>query len=239
MKAGWPCNNHEFPDEESERKEMDPALLLTGFVKSKKNKKLGTLFDKGSTDHYILKEVAERQNFRGTPVELVVDGIGGTKTNVDTMLYQVTLVDNSGGRHVVMCYGMDKICDLEETVDQEKYESVVAKFKISPDSVKRPKKIEMLLGVREPWLHPKEVKQIDNMALHQGIFGKVLGGSDKDLKEKARVFRPQQVHLSTACKAALEVINEVTCTNMSSTERKFIDYFKEENIGIDLSLIHI
>ena len=73
MKSGWSCNSQDFSDGKSEKEEMAPALLLTGFVKSQKSRKLGTLFDPGSTDHYILNEVAEQQNFRGTPVELVVD----------------------------------------------------------------------------------------------------------------------------------------------------------------------
>ena len=88
---------------------MDPVLLLTGFVRSINKRKFGTIYDPGSTDHFILSEIGEKMRYKSTPCTLLVDGIAGAKVEKKTALYQVPIIDKFGEHHIAMAYGLDKI----------------------------------------------------------------------------------------------------------------------------------
>ena len=58
-----------------------PTLLFTTFVKSK-GRKVRTIIDNGSPDHYVLNKMARRMKLRGVLIDLVSGSFGGHETKV-------------------------------------------------------------------------------------------------------------------------------------------------------------
>ena len=69
--------------------------------------RFGTLLYNCSTDHYITNAMARKHKFVGEEVELLVEGIGGETTKVESKIYQVPIKEKSGEVHFIECYGMD------------------------------------------------------------------------------------------------------------------------------------
>ena len=88
---------------------MPPVMLYTLYVKSENGCRLGSLIDNGSTDDYVTHKAAKKLGLVGQPVDLVTEGFGGTEVMIQTSVYQVPIYDKFGKRHLLSCYGTDKI----------------------------------------------------------------------------------------------------------------------------------
>ena len=97
------------PSGNEHQTELAPTLLYTTFVRTNGNRKLGTLIDNGSTDDYVLNQVAKKMKLQGHPVELITEGFGGVETKIQTNLYYVPIYDKKGRLHQLPCYGTDMI----------------------------------------------------------------------------------------------------------------------------------
>ena len=84
--------------------------------------------------------------------------------------------------------------------------------------------------------HPSPIKVLGDMTLYEGRYGKVFGGSDPDLKFTPyqrsypamvmEVDRRMTQTMRTAVKSA-------TCISSVKSEKDFLDYFKQDNIGVE------
>ena len=185
---------------------------------------------------------AKKSNFPGEDVELLVEGMGGKETFYRTKIYQVPVFDKNGKRIDIPCYGMDEISSVAPPPESSSYSRLCEKFGIQPCEVKRPEKIDLLLSMRQNFLHPEPIQTDDRMKLYDGRMGKVFGGSDPDLdftpykmSYPLSVQLVQQANLSIMhCTQALRtVVKEVAYTATARTEKEFLEYFKEENIGVE------
>ena len=94
----------------------------------------------------------------------------------------------------------------------------------------------MLLSMRCSSHHPSPVKVLDEMTLYDGIYGKVFGGADPKLK-----FTPYQKSYPTTVIEVDQRITQIMKTAVKSatlissakSEKEFLDYFKEDNIGVE------
>ena len=85
------------------------------------------------------------------------------------------------------CYGLDKISSTAPPPDKKSYKVMCKKFGITPEEVQKPKEIDVLISMRNSSHHPSPVKVLGDMTLYEGMYGKVFGGCDPDLK-----FTPYQ-----------------------------------------------
>ena len=218
-----------------------PVMVQTGYVTGEFGDKHGAMFDLCSTDDYVTHDCAIRHGFPGVDVELIVEGIAGTEVKIDTKLYTVILVDNTGVRHELPCYGLEKISSIAAPPEKKQYRTLCAKFGVKPEDVKRPKKIDILISMRQNHLHPTPLKTVGDMKLYKGVFGLVFGGSDPELEiSPSQLFQPAstivslsspiQKHQNHTMRA---VVRQATYTNSAKADRDFLDYFKEENIGTE------
>ena len=136
-----------------------PATLYT--------RGLGAMFDLCSTDHYITHKKAKKLGCRGQEVELIVEGIKGVEYTEQTMLYEVALVDKSGAIHSYMCYGLEKISSAAPPPDKKSYKEMCKKFGVSPEEVKKPTNIDILISMRRATHHPNPVKVLGEMILYE------------------------------------------------------------------------
>ena len=221
---------------------MLPVMVQAQFVTGLHNSKIGTLMDLCSTDDYVTHRYAEKKKIHGEDVELVVEGIGGSESYYKTKIYQVPVFDKNGERIDIPCYGMDEISSVASPPETASYERLCEKFGIQSHEVKRPETIDLLLSMRQNFLHPETVLTVDRMKLYEGRMGKVFGGSDPDLEfTPYKMAYPLSVHLvhqsnlSTVhhAQAMRTVVKESVYTATAKTEKEFLDYFKEENIGVE------
>ena len=213
-----------------------PVMVQTAFVNTPKGVGLGAMFDLCSTDHYITHKKAKKLGCRGQEVELIVEGIKGVEYTEHTMLYEVTLVDKTGATHSYMCYGLDKISSAAPPPDKKSYKEMCKRFGISPDEVKKPTNIDILISMRRATHHPNPVKVLGEMILYEGIYGKVFGGEDPDLKftphQRSYPVMVMEVDRRTS-QTMRTVVKSATVVSSAKSEKLFLDYFKEDNIGVE------
>ena len=213
-----------------------PVMVQTAFVKSRKGVQLGAMFDLCSTDHYITHKKAKKLGCKGQEVELIVEGIKGVEYTEQTVLYEVDIVDKTGAVHTYMCYGLDKITSAAPPPEKNSYRNMCSRFGINPEEVKKPINIDVLISMRRSTHHPKPVKILGEMTLYEGIYGKVFGGVDPDLK-----FTPHQcsypslvVEVDRRISQTMRtVVKSASVVSSVKSEREFLDYFKQENIGVE------
>ena len=221
---------------------LPPVMIKTMFVSvvspyNNMSGKIGAMIDDCSTDHYVVHSVAKKFGFPSTDVELEVEGIGGQQQIIQTCLYKVNVVDGQGVVHEYLCYGLDEIATADVPT-YESYTKICAKFGIHPNEVRKPKKIELLISLRAGAHHPNKIKSIDHMTLYNGIFGKVLGGPDPELKFSqqfvsslpAMVTGVQNGNRSRTFRA---MVHAATLVNSSKVEKQFMDLLFEDKIGVD------
>ena len=123
---------------------------------------------------------ANKYNFPGEEVELEVEGIAGINHVISTTIYTVTVFDLKVRKHDYQCYGLVKIASAD-VQDPHSYRKIFSQWGLKPSDVKKPRNIDLLISLRAAAQHPNKVMNIGHMTLYDGIFGKVLGGTDPDL----------------------------------------------------------
>ena len=118
-----------------------------------------------STDDYVTHRYAKKRNFHGEDVELLVEGLGGKETFYKTKIYQVPVFDKNGVRIDIPCFGMDEISSVAAPPESASYSRLCKKFGIQPCEVKRPDKIDLLLSMRQNFLHPESIQTDGRMKL--------------------------------------------------------------------------
>ena len=159
-----------------------PVMVQTAYVKSPGGIKIGVMFDLCSTDNYITHKRAKRLGCEGVDVELIVEGIKGVEYTENTKLYEVSLTDKTGTVHTYQCYGLEKITSTAPPPDKNSYKVMCKKFGVKPEEVQKPTEIDILISMRRSSHHPGPAKVNGDMTLYEGIYGKVFGGCDPDLK---------------------------------------------------------
>ena len=100
------------------------------------------------------------------PCRLQTHGISGQVTISNSFLYKLSVYDESFVEiGSILAFGLDKIAEPEDMLDQEVYETICSEFDVSAHEVVRPNKIELLLSNRSLQLLPDSVYKIENMGL--------------------------------------------------------------------------
>ena len=198
-----------------------PVLLQAQFVYGPGGNKIGTLLDLCSTDDYVTHNYAKKHQLHGHQVELLVGGIGDKTTNISTIVYMVPIMVE-GKVYEFPCYDLDSITSRILPPNMESYSDLCSVFKVRSSQVKRPTSIDLLISMRQNFLHPRPMKTIDRMTLYNGPLGKVFGGVDPNL-----VFTPIDTYYPTS-------INLLTTSNQyhyMDQEPNVKSDFKPDNIA--------
>ena len=217
---------------------MLPVMVQAQFVTGGDMSKVGTLMDLCSTDDYVTHKYARKKHIPGEDVELVVEGMGGKETFYQTKLYMVPIIVGEV-RHEIPCYGMDQISSVAAPPEKESYHKLCSKFKVEPSQMRRPRTIDLLLSMRQNHLHPQPVRTKDCITLYEGKLGKVFGGSDPGLVFSPYTMSyPLSVHqvsnVNTVHAYTMKaMVREATYTTPAKTEKEILEFFYEENIGVE------
>ena len=217
---------------------MLPVMVQAQFVSGLDGSKIGTLMDLCSTDDYVTHRYAKKHHLSGETVEVMVEGMGGKNTHYETKMYMVPIMVK-GQKYEFPCYGMDKISSVASPPKKPSYNNLCSKFDVKPSQMRRPSSIDLLISMRQNFLHPSPVKTIDRIVLYDGPLGKVFGGHDPDLVFTPHVTSyPLSMHRTTSSNTVHTVtmratVMEATYTTPAMSEKKLLDYFLEENIGVE------
>ena len=213
-----------------------PVMVQTSFIQTGLGgTRLGAMWDLCSTDHYILNKTARKLGLDGVDVELLMEGIKGQEHYETTKLYNVPMVDKNGETVIIQCYGLDKIASRPVPPKKASYKRLCDKFGVSLNEVLKPDEIQLLISMRKNSIHPSAVKRMNEITLYEGPFGKVFGGCDPELKFEPPV-KSCPVSVVEVCRTQVQTfrvaVNSATMVSSSKSEREFLDYFKEEAIGV-------
>ena len=98
-------------------------------------------------------------------MDLLTEGFGGKEARVSTKEYQVPIVNKYKTTHYFPCYRRDIITSDNNLPDSESYNEMCKEFRITPNQVIRPKKIEFVILMRGQHLYPNPIKRIKGMKL--------------------------------------------------------------------------
>ena len=82
------------------------------------------------------------------------------------------------------------------------YKRLCAKFGVSPDDVKRPRKIYFLISMRNNQLIPTKITRIGKMELYNGPLGKVLA-----FKQSNKSFSGNVLKVTRTMRAMVQEIS--------------------------------
>ena len=197
-------------------------------------------WDTGSNRVLINDEFAEEHNLKKVPVTVVVNLATGTKKQMDTMMYELDLVDRENKKHTISGYGVPKIVDPEDPVDGTQVRSL---FPHIPAEVfgKIPKKrADILVGLNYNGLFPSGGNGkncVGNLKVLGTKFGSgwVIGGSHPNLRGSSPQFSPiaSEIRIS---KIKLDVIPKIKIarTPRDKVVRELTtEFYESDHLGIE------
>ena len=220
-----------------------------------KYSRLGTLTDNCATDVWITFEAAGRLGLEGQEIKISAGGFGGKRDLIQSKLYTVT-VSTKEGNIQLECLGVDKIGNDEPPPNKDKYSALCKKFRVKEKEVRRPVRVDMLIGQRANHLHPEvQIRKIDGMRLIDGPLGKTFAGVDNSgtlggsklassFLISATVHQPiivigeNQIRdkpssIDPCVVAEKEESSLLSSSLLCKASHEFLDHFKMENIGVD------
>ena len=219
---------------DSGRPKENPVLLMLLEVTTTRGDWVGTLIDLASDTNYVTHQAAKRLGLEGVPVTLVVHGVGGMVTKVETKKYSVGLKVEmkKGALHTynLICYGLDEIAKVGYTVDSERLEGFFPD-EVQPGDLRRPRKVEMLISAREGRLAPKWMGRCGDLVLWDGPLGKTVSGAHPDLVED--VEKSALTHIAWSMRAeavrvevpqGCPVQDSTTCTACNAEIMKWMEW---------------
>ena len=140
-------------------------------------------------------------------------------------------MDVKGRKHEYECYGLDKIATADVPTP-ESLKKICSKFGLNPSQVRKPKRIDMLIALRASSHHPDRVKSIGQMSYYNGIFGKVLGGTDEDLVMKENYKAVNKIKTLTS----RAVAKSVTLVNSTKVEKQCLGLDERKKMASEMKI---
>ena len=104
--------------------------------------------------------------------------VGGTITYMNTILYEIELIDTNGNSHEIQLYEIDDICGKITSMSTASltqfFPSITAEDIARPDGA-----VDILIGMEYAEMHPFQIEWSQGLVLYQSNFGtgRVVGGN--------------------------------------------------------------
>ena len=209
-------------DKQNDPKANSNVLLLVEKVKTN-NGHILTFWDSGSTIALVAKSYVMRCHLTGIPVSYELITVGGTVSNQNSTLHEITVIDRDGNKHTINAYEIEDICGEIRAVNINGIMHLFPFTKMQ-DIRRSSGRVELLVGMEYATLHPKPICARDGLVLYKSFFGsgKILGGSHKDIacNDKINSFA-QTTALSKVCNI-----------NVKRKLNPEVDFFSAEDFGV-------
>ena len=155
-----------------------------GTLETSSGAKVGILWDSASDTNYCTNEMVQRLKLKGDPFTLIISGIAGIKTQIETTRYTCNLKTRFGIKTIVM-YGIDSIASVSNSVDTGKLVNLFLEFSLK--QLERPDTCDILLSQANSSLMPSKLSTVGNLVLWDGPMGTVVSGSYKGRTESNKL----------------------------------------------------
>ena len=228
--------------------EGEKVLMTTQEVKTiygleAKISKVITFFDDGSNCSVIRSKLAEEMGLHGDPITLSI-GTVNARTNIDTKLYVVELIDNQGVRHMIRAFG---IPEISRNIQAITIDSIKNQFSIEVqenwNSLQRPVgQVDILIGSEQAHLHPTHYETVGKMTVKRSIFGEgwVLNGCSEEITAEPVVFTQDIQLLRAGDYYTTNLIHvsyhQESSYNLEDYQEKLLgekDFMKSESLGCE------
>ncbi len=196
------------------------SLVKTHIVQGRtEDEHLDLMEDGGSTDSFVKIMKAENMDLPSEPVVLSLEGINGTK-RVESRIYEVPIRDKMGVLHYITCYGLDEIASDCEVPAASEYKELCDKFNVSPEDVRRPKQVDVLISAKHNFLMSDTVKaSIDGVKLYEGPLGLTFMGDYGGGNQMVRGYPVTATPVSVKRAVTIPLSN-----------KEILDFFKDSSI---------
>ena len=168
------------------------CMLQAMLLNTRCREKLNVVFDSAATSSIVTFEAAKKLRAKGKATRIALTKIGGEETEMDTVQYQINLIDEEGKELRILAYGIDKISTGLEHQDIDKLARILG---VKSSSIQRPTgEVELLIGFEYAGFHPQKIKQAGHLVLLESRFGWCVGGSHQCCKrEEACILNTCQI----------------------------------------------
>ena len=149
-------------------------LIMTIATTSKRCKTISCLWDAGADISFITNSRAKQLNLRGKPTTLYVTTAGGQRHVIDSMTYNVEILDTFQNIHQLRVYGIDRITGAIADLDLR---PIVNRFNnIKVGDIRRPTgDVDIPIGYDYAGWHPIPQQTRKHLVILSNIFGKCVG----------------------------------------------------------------
>ena len=121
---------------------------------NKEQLSLLVFWDSGSNMNLVRMRFARSLGLTGRPVRQYLQTTGRGPEAWDTMVYWITLTDNTGGQHRILAFGMESITAVQRGVDVDSAVKLFPELR-DGDQIRRPTgEVDLLVGIQHANLHP-------------------------------------------------------------------------------------
>ena len=119
-------------------------------------------------------------------MQLSIQTVGGNVTSVESCLYTVKLIDQSGEQIEVEVLGIERISSDISSINVNEIANL---FSINSDVIGRPMKgsIDLLIGVQYAGYHPVRQASKGHLLLLKNRFGTTIQGSHPSVIEETKI----------------------------------------------------
>ena len=136
----------------------------------KANKSCTVFFDTGATISIMRKEWARKAGLKGKPMDEEVITVRGDCKTWKTETYNVPLLTRDGRMVEVLAMGMDQVTESLHPVDHRPGAKLFPG--VDPDALVIPEgKVDLLIGIKQAEVFPREIKRIGSLRLMESQFG--------------------------------------------------------------------
>ena len=164
-----------------------PTMLMIQYAFTSKGDKVWVLWDSASDTNYCTKELAKRLKLVGDPFILVINGIAGIQTRVETVRYVIKLRSKFGSVPVVV-YSIDELATIFRSVEVSSLTKLFPNYSVK--QLERSSECDILLSQANASLMPSKHIVNGDLVMWSGLLGNVVGGSHPDLREEGACNLP-------------------------------------------------
>ena len=141
-------------------------------------------FDNGASTTFITQKAAKKYGDKVTGnAKLDITTLGGTETNVPSLIYEIEFLTSDGSAVLVQAYGMEALTGPVSKFDTTVVQKLFSQLDVSILQMTS-SDIDPLVGIDNLGIHPEEVVYTagTNLKIKRSPFGSVLMGSHPELK---------------------------------------------------------
>ena len=151
------------------------------------DQEISVLWDSGASISLVTFKAANQLGLKGNAVNLSIFKVGGQVEDLSSFRYVLPLTDVYGNIFKIHVYGIDKISNSVQSIDDSVIFQKFPELKCEGIQVVSGE-VDVLIGFNYAALHPVKEKCIKNLLLMKNRFGRCLAGSCNSFQANEKIL---------------------------------------------------